>query len=276
MYMKKIVCSCMAMKKILVLGIMLLMYSCAYHPKIVPLPHIPEKLAQTMANTPHQALIVGEVLSYTVDWHGIPAGELTLKVIERTRVGDRECYRVSAAAKPYKIFTIFFNVRYEIETYIDSQTYVPLKYIKKKIEGKKISVETLTYDPQRHTILWENTGQAPKTICDVKDLQNLASFIYYFRTRSVAQGGECRMNVLHKGKPWPMQLRVRCFESLHLKRAGKIKTFVVEMSTQLTENAAGSRDATIYFSADERRIPLVFKIKARMGLLTGVIRNLPK
>lgn len=270
--------------------------SCAHHPQMLRIdpsedfiPKLqeepkeqekPDKATTPAPVTPVQErtkkeIKIGERFDYIFDCFGVPSARMRIEVKGIVDVAGKPCYHIIAYAQPRILFSFFYNVRYDVETYIDAETLQPLKFYKRKTHGRKITEEKITFDYAQNTALWEYTGKKSLTIPLTTDTQDLLSAIYYFRFMEVEPGNNYPLNILYNGEIWNVTVKVGKLQRMKLRGTKPIITFSAEPITNLIKYVTGEQKIVIHFTADQRRIPVVFKIHSKISPLIGVIRRLP-
>ncbi|MFA5337384.1 MAG: DUF3108 domain-containing protein [Candidatus Omnitrophota bacterium] len=252
-------------------AILLVMTACAYRPKIV-LQCVPPLRQCAIVKEP-SSLPVTEKLIYVLSWHGIPSGRLTLETKGVENIDGRNYYHVIATAGPNNFFSIFFNIKYTVETYVDKDTGLPLKFYKKKSSRGKVAEETIVFDYSNDTAIWEYTGKTKKEIEFAKNSQDLLSFLYYFRLKGLEANKVYNFNILYNGKSWPIKMVTGNVNLIKLGSGDCINTVSVELSSSLISKLVGGEILNAYVSADSKRIPVFFTIKSKGGQADAVLSN---
>ena len=127
-------------------------------------------------NTAFQA---GEVLTYKVFYTlasvYVAAGEATFNTT-LDHFNGKDVYHVAAEGKTYPFYDKFFKVRDKYETYIDTATLQPYKFIRNVNEGGYKTYENVTFVKNTNTaVTSEGVYKVPACIQDV------LSAIFYVR-----------------------------------------------------------------------------------------------
>jgi len=122
----------------------------------------------TVRNTAFQS---GESLTYKVFYTlasvYVAAGETTFTT-SLDQFGGKECYHVIAEGKTYSFYDKFFKVRDRYETYIDTATLQPYKFIRNVNEGGYKTYENVTFVKNTNTaVTSEGVYKVPSCIQDV-------------------------------------------------------------------------------------------------------------
>ncbi|MEI8350517.1 MAG: DUF3108 domain-containing protein [Candidatus Omnitrophota bacterium] len=250
--------------------------ACAYRPKIITLPLPPEEQPVEQISVPSvkKTIKIGEKLTYAVDWRGIPSGKIILEVKEIVTIGQRQYYHIIAQALPNSFFSFFYKVNYLVETYVDTETYQPIKFHKKRILRNVVSEETINFDYARNEALWQYTGSENKIIRLTANSQDLLSFLYFFRLQEIKLGKEYPLDIIYNASVWEAKVKVDTFELVKFNGTG-IKTFTIKLISRLAKHITGGEKMKIYFSFSDGHLPLLFHLYTKIGPLTGVLREPP-
>jgi Protein of unknown function (DUF3108) len=130
----------------------------------------------TSINTSFKA---GESITYKIyyhkGWMNAGAGEVTFTTaLEKFR--DRDVYHVIGSGKTYKSYDWFFKVRDVYESYIDTATMQPLKFVRNVSEGSYKTFNNVTFN---HTL---KKATSTRGVFNMKDCtQDVLSMIFYAR-----------------------------------------------------------------------------------------------
>jgi len=247
------------------------MTACAYRPKIVMQYTLPLKQCAIVKEP--SSLPGAEKLIYGLSWHGIPSGRLTLETKGIERIDNCNYYHVIATAGPNNFFSIFFNIKYIVETYVDKDTGMPLKFYKKKSVKGKVTEETIIFDYGNNEAIWEYTGKTKKTIELTKNNQDLLSFLYYFRLKGLEANKVYNFNIVYNGKNWPIKMVTGNVNLIKLGSGDCVNVVSVELSSPLISKLVGGETLSAYVSADSKRIPVFFTIKSKGSQADAVLSN---
>ena len=135
-----------------------------------------DEFCRGLHNTAFQA---GESLTYKVYYTlaGVyaAAGECTFNTYLE-RFEGKNVYHVVAEGKTYPFYDKFFRVRDKYETYIDTGTLQPYKFIRNVDEGGYKTYENVTFVKAAHTAI-TNSGVYPVPDC----IQDVLSATFYAR-----------------------------------------------------------------------------------------------
>jgi uncharacterized protein DUF3108 len=105
----------------------------------------------------------------------IGAGEATFTTTLE-KFNGKDTYHCVGEGKSYSFFDHFFKVRDRYETYIDTATMLPMKFIRNVSEGSQKIYNNVTFDQTNATAISTN-GIFKTTSC----IQDVVSAVYYAR-----------------------------------------------------------------------------------------------
>lgn len=105
----------------------------------------------------------------------IAAGEASFTVTPE-RLNNRPVYHITGEGKTYSFYDSFFRVRDKYETFMDTASMQPLKFIRNVDEGGYKKYENVTFNRQTNTAV-TNNGVFKTPDC----IQDVLSAIFYAR-----------------------------------------------------------------------------------------------
>lgn len=240
---------------------------------------------------PAKSLRVGEKLQYTVEWLGIPIGNIILNITGIEKVGRRDCYHITAQAIPNKFFSRFYDFEYLVHTYIDTDNFYSHRFEKiRRIKDESTRV-IINFDWQKNEAIYISSGSAPglnmsparNRISSQKGIstrippgtQDLFSSLYYFRLLRLEKNRSYSMNIYYDQRNWLTDIKVKEPFLRELRKKGTFALFEVSMGSELSEFILGKRSRLcVYFTADSRRLPFEFKLGTALGPMRGIIQDI--
>lgn len=209
----------------------------------------------------------GERADYQVRLGALSVGSGYVEVAGTEMVGGASTFharmRVSGGVPLARV-----DDRYE--SWIDTQGVFSRRFIQDVHEVRYRRNRTYDFDPARRTYRRDNgeTGTIPTD----KPLDEL-SFMYYARTLPLEVGDTYTLTRYFKESGNPVVLRVLRRETVTVP-AGRFHTIVVQPTIRTSGIFGEGGRAEIYFSDDERRIPVLIKSRVPVvGSLTMSLRS---
>jgi hypothetical protein len=213
----------------------------------------------------------GEKLEYRVHYGIVNAGKIEMQIDDqKTEVQGRKAYHINANGRTSSGFDWMFKVRDNYQTYIDSQSIIPLKFTKTQLEGGYKDKDLAFFmHQQQKVVAHKGTAVIPENV------QDIISAIYYARTIDVKNA--------YVGQVFPIQIYLdgEIF-SLGIKYLGKekIKTDLGTINAlKIHPQVVSSRvfkdenALLLWVSDDENKVPLKVKADLLIGSLKVDITN---
>jgi len=207
---------------------------------------------------PLKELCVGERFTYKAEWLGLDVGILTLSVKGIKEINGRKVYHIVGSATSAPLISKIYKVNDEISTYIDVEKLYPVRFEKKQREGGYVTDEYTDFDHKKgKAIYFSKINKTKKEFSIPKMVQDPLSSIYYFRLQELNGGKSIFANVNLDEKNYLLEAKIRKKGIVNIKGIGEWKGFMVEPLPWFQGKIKRKAKATIWFSADERRIPLI-------------------
>lgn len=251
--------------------------------------------AQNFAQKPAEKIIIdepkgsveaGEKLIYSVEWLGIPSGNIVLEASSVEYKG-RQCFLLTAKATPNNFFKHFYDVEYNIVSYIDARTFLPYHYEKNKRYRGTTNSEILDFDRQALTVTNTLTGstegfldsplktevkEVPTTAISEFTLDSLSA-IYYLRLQKISSGGIYPFSIYQDKRNWQVNMRLGEPLNKEIRNKGILPVIQVVPDSNLTGFVFGKKDAYFFITTDPRRLPVEFVVGTTIGKLHAKLLN---
>lgn len=212
----------------------------------------------------------GEKFDYKVNWMGIPIGTASLHVKEIINRNGRDLYHVVAQAKTTGFFSKIYFLDDVMQSYIDKQTLLPIIYEEKIHEGKRKSEMAIEFNQTNGVAIYKDkNGNITRQIEIRRGVLDPLSCFYAFRALKVEKSGSYKFVINTDFKDWDVEVKVTDATALEIRKKGVFDTFVAEPKSELKNSALARNKTFIYFTADEKRIPIFIKTLTRKGIITA-------
>lgn len=219
---------------------------------------ITENGKEIKIKTPLKTLCIGEKFIYKAEWLGLDVGIVSLSIREIIEKNGRQVYHIIATAHTTPIISKLYEVEDEISTYLDVEKLYPVRLEKKQREGGYKSDECTDFDQERNKALYFSRRSNDKKEFDIpKKVQDPLSSLYYFRLQEVDVGKSIFANVNVDEKNYLLEAKIHKKGFVNIEGVGEWEAFMVEPLPWFQGKIERKAKATIWFSADEKRIPLL-------------------
>ncbi len=198
---------------------------------------------------------VGEYSSYIVYYKlgvYVPAGEAKFN-ITLEQMDGRPVYHIAGVGSTYGFYDGIFKVRDRYETYIDTASMQPLKFIRNVNEGTYKKYENVTFNKPTSTAI-TNDGVYKVPNC----VQDVVSSIYYARNLDFSKykvNDTIPFSMFLDRTVYSLYIRFMCKETIKTRyckfHAFKFKPLLIK-GTIFT----GGEKMTVWVSDDANHLPL--------------------
>jgi hypothetical protein len=212
----------------------------------------------------------GETLFYTIAWLKIEGGEMTLRTSRETSTDGVPVYRIALTAFSNDYVSKFYPVRDLYETWVDARDFQPLRFEKHAREGRYESDEVEEFDLTRRIGSWRN-DRTPLP----ERVQDIISSFYFLRTQPLVVGQNVRVDMFSRGKIYKLKASVLDREAVETE-AGTFDAFKVQPQLRENETAEDRNRGKLFlwFSDDERRLPVMARTVMPIGSVTARLRKI--
>ncbi len=225
---------------------------------------------------PLKELQVGEKFTYKTEWLGLNVGTVSLYVKEITELKGHQVYHIVGTAGSAPLISKIYKVRDEISTYIDTETLYPVRFEKRQREGGYMADEYTDFDQEKGKAFYFSRLNDGKKEFDIpKKVLDPLSSLYYFRLQKLNGNKSVFANVNVDENNYLLEAKIRRKGIVNIKGVGQWKAFMVEPLPWFQGKIRRKAKATIWLSADERRIPLLVTT-TRIPLVGAITITLQK
>ncbi len=207
---------------------------------------------------PLAELRVGEKFTYKAEWLGMDVGIATLSIVGITERNGRQVYEIRATARTTPILSKLYKVEDEIFTYLDVEELYPVRFEKKQREGGYRSDEFIDfYQKKGRAVYFSRLNHNKKEYDIPRRVQDPLSCMYYFRLQDANVGKSIFTNMNADEKNYLLEAKIHKKGVIKIKGVGEWEAFMVEPLPWFQGKIKRKAKATMWFSADEDRIPLL-------------------
>lgn len=225
----------------------------------------PLKAGNGFCDMRNSAFNAGEIITYKVFYTAagvyIGAGEATFRSTIET-FNNKPVYHVIGEGKTYSFYDNFFKVRDKYESYIDTATLQPYRFIRNVNEGTYKKYENVTFNKSTNTAVTSNgVFKVPECVQDV------LSAIYFARNIDFDQykkDDKIMFSMFLDGEVYEMYIRYLGKETVKTRygkfRAIKFKPLLIKGTI-----FEGGEKMTVWVSDDGNRVPLRIESPISVG-----------
>ena len=216
----------------------------------------------------------GETLNYEGEWRFFTAGVATVRI---DPAGNMD--HITATADSTGVVALLYRVQDRFESYFDAKTLCSAKLVKHAEEGSHRRETVITYDYARgKSVLDERnlkTNQQKKVENDIPGcVTDIVSGIFYVSSLPLQLGQSYMFPVNDGGKTIVVQAKVEAKEQIKTP-AGTFQT--VRLGSEGNNEVLKNRGRiSIWYTDDDRHLPVQFRAKLFWGTLTVYLTSITK
>ncbi len=223
------------------------------------------------------SLVPGETLTYEVMWSIFPAGEVVAR-LTRLEGDSKGAYEVITTARTAGVADLLFSVRNEFRSTFDPQTLCSRRIWKWINEGRRHREIHIVFDPLRRravrderdptkprTAAWHEENEIPPCAADV------ISAFYVVRCKPLRPGDTLILPINDGGKTCDVAIEVQARETIETPLGTRPAIRVEPKVFGGLYKRKGTMQ--VWFSDDERRLPLRIKATVSVGSITGNLKS---
>lgn len=225
---------------------------------------------------------LGEKLEYRVHLGFLSGAYATMEISNTIySINDRPCFKVNVFGKTAGMIDLFYKVRDNWGSYIDTSAIVPQRFYRYIRENKYRKNEIVDFN---HSIDTATVGRLDKKTKKLvkkekfpvpDNIQDLISGYYYLRTMDldkVKKGEVITIKGFFDDEIYNLQIKYLGTEELKTK-LGKFNTHV--MIPKMPENKLfpGKDPIKLWLSKDSNKIPLKIQANMRLGAIEVDIKS---
>lgn len=217
---------------------------------------------------------VGEKLVYRLYWGVIPVGaaEMTAEWGEE----DGKQYLVlRATARTTSVVAKIYPVNDVIESVVDPETLLPVKYVQRLHEGRHVRDDDVLFFHEDKVARWECPSKGERRDIPIAgDTRDVLCLAYVLRCKGFGSGEKAKYRVFVDNKLYDLELAGVGTDEVSVDGIGKVRCLEVEPKAKFGEIFVRKGKVGLWFSEDARRIctKMVGKVPVAnvKAILTGV------
>lgn len=220
---------------------------------------------------------VGEEMIYEISFLGVLAGHVKLLTKKPTKVANKDVYHFYAQLKSGRWYDFIYKLDDYLETFIDKESFRPLKYSLIQRETKQNVDDLQLFDFEKgETYLdyYREKDGVKKKENKVEPIpsyfQDSYSALPFLRGVEMKVGDKHQFPIVTRGKIW--LLRYEVIGEEEVKVEGKwIQALKVKAETQFPGVLEKRGDILFWFDTTELRRPVKFQAKVKIGSIEGLL-----
>jgi len=216
---------------------------------------------------------VGERLEYRVHYGMVDAAKITMSIDTGIKtINGQNTIRIIGEGRTLSGYDWFFKVRDHYETFIDTHTNLPVKYIRNVEEGTYKDVEHASFDHKNNKI-YSSKGIYKS---DGPSFQDVLSAIYYLRGKNIKQmkkGDIIKVKFYLDKAIYESEVTIGGREVIKTA-LGKFNTIILKPNVVVDRVFPNKEALTIWATDDVNLIPLRIKTELMVGSIKADITKI--
>jgi hypothetical protein len=211
---------------------------------------------------PATKIFLGEKIKFEISYLGIVVGEAESEVKELVKVNGRDAYHIEINIRSRAVIDWIYKVRDTHHTYIDAEHFHSLRYEKKIKEGRYWTDESMEYNQDEHIgRFYSSKDNSRKEMFIPKHVQDQISCCYWLRLQELKPDSKTLIPVNADEKNWDLDVMTHGIKEMKIDPVGVFQAVEVEPIILFEGFFVRRGKVRGWISMDERRIPLVMKVK---------------
>ena len=215
-----------------------------------------------------QAFQEGEWFKFRIHYGIVTAGYATLEV-KNEFYSDNPVFHIKGFGETVGLSRLFFKVEDYYESYIDKNSNLPYKFIRKINEGGYTKDKTIEFNHEDQKAIVNNKKKGTETTFDTDpDVHDMISSFYYLRnfldTKNLEVGDESALTMFFDEENYKFKLRFLGRDTLRTK-FGKVQCLMFRPVVLAGRVFKEQESLTIWVSDDDNKIPLRIKASLAVG-----------
>ena len=219
----------------------------------------------------HYPFEAGEKELYLASWNGIFSVATAEISMTTTVIDGKKVYHVQVQAKSSRILDLIWKMRDTITSTFDAKALSPAQFTFSQRENAKVIDTEARLDPatKRWAVSRLQVGQEPQVYeFESENTLDPITAVYLARSVEFKVGDRLYFKIFGGRYRYLLELLVETKEPIDLASGKKVEAYrIIPRLQNLTKNGYAERlnEATIWISADQRRLPVKLSSKIVFG-----------
>jgi len=218
----------------------------------------------------------GEWLSFKIKYGWFNASKASL-TIRQDSIDGNPVHHIVGYGKSTGLLDVFFKVRDRFETYLDSKTTLPHRFIRDTYEGGYTKNKEIHFDHNSNTATVKDyKHDTVHKHSFIKNSQDMLSSLYYLRNtvdeNKIKKGDEFVLNMFFDEENFDFKVKFLGTEIIETK-FGDVECLVFKPFVKSGRVFKEEESVTIWISNDKNKIPLQMEAELAVGSLIAKLDN---
>jgi len=217
-----------------------------------------------------------ELIKFKIKYLSFNTSTATLQT-KKEVLNGKPVYHVVGEGRSSKFLSFFFKIRDRYETYMDTETYKPYRFIRNIDEGGYKKDIIIDFDQEKKKAVVNNRKRKTiKTFDTSEDVHDMISSFYYLRNKinpdSLKVGHEEKLMMFFDEENFNFKLKYLGTETIRTK-FGKINCLRFKPLVMAERVFKEEESLSVWISNDKNLIPVKISADLAVGSLTAVLNE---
>jgi len=213
-----------------------------------------------------------EYLEFKVKYLSFNTSTASLKV-QKEQLNNKEVFHVIGKGESSRFLSFFFKIKDRYESYFDTSTNLPYKFIRNINEGGYTKNVEINFDqPNRKATVIDHKRNKTKVFDTKPNVQDMISSFYYLRnhidTSTLKEGEAKEITMFFDNENFPFKLKFLGRETIKTKY-GKVNCVLFRPLVMADRVFEEEESLTVWISDDSNKIPVKISASLVVGSLTA-------
>ena len=179
---------------------------------------------------------------------------------------DGECYEITSEARSTKPFSLVFEVKDFVSSWMNVSDLASRRFEKNTKEGNYSQHMIVEFDQTNHVAIYSDSVR----VSTPPMVEDVLSSLYYLRSKSLTVGTTVLIENHADKKNYPLEVKVLRTEHVSVP-AGEFDCFVVEPILKASGLFQHQGNLTVYLTKDARLMPVKMTSKIILGSISAML-----
>lgn len=217
-----------------------------------------------------------EFLEFKIKYLSFNTSTATLSS-SKTMLEGKPVYHIVGEGRSSKFLSLFFKIKDRYETYIDTSSYLPYRFVRNINEGGYTKDIVIDFNQEKQKATVNNRKhKTVKTFDTALPIHDMVSSFYYLRNtidiNTLQKGQEKHLTMFFDEQNYKFKLKYLGDEIIRTK-FGKINCMRFRPSVMADRVFKEEESLSVWISKDKNLIPVQISADLAVGALTAVLNT---
>ena len=214
---------------------------------------------------------VGECLTYRIRWGPFIVGYVKV-FSEWIREDGRDLVAVRITIKSSRVLSTIYPVDDLIESIVDTETFLPLRFTRRLSEGHYRLHEVTTFDHKAGVAHWQHLlKDKSEDFAIESDTRDFLSFMFFMRSHKFEPEKKYHFRVMADEKLYDLDVITKNYKKVKVPNFGRIRSLLVVPSPKFQGVIVSIGRINIWISDDKRCLGTRVTARVPVGSIRAIL-----